>query len=662
MDGISVLREAISTVPIPAAPPRLSRDGATVGLGFLDAALRLNHVRRLTERLTVKQHRIAHRSTEVDISINMLTDTQLEAARMLQALASHSSLSASNEQYSENTLWVPVARLSRTNVGPIEVHDESGRRLPRLTQYETSRLIASGLYRLLRGILASDLRGILASDSDARHADKELGALLFQEHQPRWLIQSAILTVLTEASRPQTAVDATGVQANIDRAISDPHRKKALDLFNTHQHLLADYVQLFDVAVNDYLVVVALDARSDEHQITYESPLYVNKQDRRAAQVWRLVRASRQGYYVSYRTDIPTTLRSYHLVAEADEGVDVSKIFLTTNAHENEVNALANDLRVVAERLAEPRGAADNYGWLRALDLELHTLLYQVSELMRRTRWEASTAGVRAPQRCVDACTKLTAAISEFEKEGQIGQEGNRTLLAHPLVSAEILRRAADEIDDYELRYDISVEAQPTTNRGHVYWRRPPPGPVSSGRTHMRSRMLLRNTAETSKRMVVAYAIVVAGIAYLVACLVAKSWWPYGPSTDDAYSSLMHREAIIALLLLVPGFYYTRLALPVRHSVAGHLRAVPRLVAYLCIASTVGLAAAVAASSVGWITRLAFAMAAAVPVASMLLLVVPAPSQADMPQTLARMDAPQWVTYEEAASTRRLASDAMFSS
>ncbi len=487
MDSLSILREAISTVPIPAAPPRLSRDGATIGLGFLDAALRLNHVRRLTERLTITQHRIAQRTTEVDISINMLTDTQLEAASMLQALASHSS-SSPWADHNETTVWVPVARLSRTNVGPIEVHDESGRRLPRLTQYETSRLIASGMYRLLRGILASH--------PGARDAGTDLGALLFRVHEPRWLIQSAILTVLTEGSRPQTTVDATRLADNIDRANSDPHRKLALDVFTSYQDLLTDYVQLFDVAVNDYLVVVALDARSDEHLLTYESPLYVNKRDRFGARLWRLIRAGRDGYYVSYRTDIPTTLRSYHLVAEAAEGVDVSKIFLTTNAHEKEVKALANDLQVVADRLASHEDGAEGKGFTRALELELETLLYHTSELMRRTRWEASTAGVGAPQKCLTACNELARAGREFEADRQVARQGGRSLLSHRLVSPEKLRKAACEIDDYELRYDIAVEAQPTTNRAHVYWRRPPPGPVSSGRTHIRSRMLLRNTAE----------------------------------------------------------------------------------------------------------------------------------------------------------------------
>ena len=34
-----------------------------------DAALRLDHVRRLTERLTVVAHRSAHRTTEVDVNL-----------------------------------------------------------------------------------------------------------------------------------------------------------------------------------------------------------------------------------------------------------------------------------------------------------------------------------------------------------------------------------------------------------------------------------------------------------------------------------------------------------------------------------------------------------------------------------------------------------------
>ena len=55
-------------------------------------------------------------------------------------------------------MWVPIARILRRTAEPIDVRDSSGQKVPRLTQYETSRLLASGLYRLLRGFNQSSGR------------------------------------------------------------------------------------------------------------------------------------------------------------------------------------------------------------------------------------------------------------------------------------------------------------------------------------------------------------------------------------------------------------------------------------------------------------------------------------------------------------------------
>lgn len=654
MDGISVLREAIATIPVPAAPPRLSMDGASVGLGFLDAALRLNHVRRLTERLTVTQHRLAQRSTEVDISINMLTNTQLQAASTFQTLARHSSFDPMPESQSDATVWVPVARLSRTSVGPVEVHDSSGSRLPRLTQYETSRLIASGLYRLLRGILVSI--------PEARDADSELCKLLFRVHEPRWLLQSAILTVLTEGSKPQTEIETGGYEDRIRDAMADPYRKIALSVIDEYRTVLDDYAQLFDVAINDYIVVVALDGRFDEHLIAYESPLYTNDPGRWTDRVLRLIRASRQGYYVNYRTDIPTTLRSYHLVAEAGDGVDVSRIFLTTNAHEGEVNTLASDLRVVADKLEHQESDPLDEPTARVLELQLEALLLRLAELTRRIRWEASSAKVQPPRKCTAACVQLAQALNDHQIRAHRGWQPGQTLLSQQAISPPNLRAAADEVDKYEFQYDIAVETQPTSSHAHVYWRRPPSGPLSDGSTHIRAGMLLRSTAETSTRLVLIYALGVAWITYLVACFLVRSLWPYGSASDYAYSALASPEAIITILLLVPGFLYTHLSLPSRHSVAGHLRAVPRMVAYLSIASVVTLTADVAAGGAGWVTRLVFILGAAIPLASTLLLVVLGSQPVRMAQTLARLGAPPWVTFEDAGDVGHIAPDVRFSS
>lgn len=141
MDGITSLKEAIRTVPIPGSPPPGSREGAAVGLAFLDMALRQNHIRRLTERLTLVEHRAATRTTEVDIRLSLLDNNQRESSRLFEELTSRSPAIESNKDEDgtgRSSIWVPVTRISRRSVAPIDVVDSSGVKLPRLIQYETS--------------------------------------------------------------------------------------------------------------------------------------------------------------------------------------------------------------------------------------------------------------------------------------------------------------------------------------------------------------------------------------------------------------------------------------------------------------------------------------------------------------------------------------------
>jgi hypothetical protein len=655
MDGTTVLRDALLTLPIPAAPPRLSMDGGAVGLGFLDAALRLSHVRRITERLDISEHRIAKRTTELDISINMLTNTQLAAAKSIQALASHSLIQApSSRNGSGQVLWVPVARLSRANIGQVDVNDSSGRRLPRLTQYETSRLIASGLYRLLRGILASH--------RDALRAEKQLGELLYRVNEPRWLIQSAILTVLTEVSKPGVDGSLDGNPFHLDDAdVTDPYRKMALRLFAENMPILSEFFQLFDVAVNDQIVVVALNPERDDHLLTYELPLYVNDPGKWHERLWHLLRASREGYYVRYITDIPAHLRSYHLVAEAVPGVDITQIMLTTNAHQQEVQALVQDLTDMAQYLDDSGSAPSTSGRGRVIDLEIQVLIRQLAEIIRRCKWQAATAGVSAPQRCVNTCLAMVKRVEEYEASMRLDGHDQLAPLQTRITKAD-LRAAAEELRANSLRDDLAVEKQPVNNRAHVYWRRPPPGRRISGRTQIRVGMVLKNRAETSARTVLIYALAVAGIAYLLACFLTNSLWPFAPSYSHKYAHVLNAEAVITILLLVPGFLYTRLELPGHNTVASHLRTVPRLVAYLCITSTAVLAASVAAGGVGRVTQAVFIAGTFVPIMSTFFLTLLGYHQRSTPLTLARLGAPRWATVEAVGHVRPIVPDVTYTS
>jgi hypothetical protein len=574
VDGMDCLREAITTVPVPGAPPRLSRDGAVAGLAFLDAALRLNHVRRLTERLSFVQHRIARRTTEVDISLNMLDSGQNAAARLFQQLASHNPADHDDMPVNDSSIWVPVARISRRTAEPVDIRDASGKKIPRLTQYETSRLLASGLYRLLRESLTSH--------PASSNPDSELSQVLFKIHEPRWLMQAALLTLFTERNRPEASTSQTPTPGTVDGHVRQ-YRQMALSILDKYAFYLKDYSALLDVALNDHLLVVALDSTNDEHLLTYDSPLYVNERSTLLQGLWRTLRAGGEGYYVQYTASIPSTLRSYHLIFESAPGVDISQIFLSTDADARNVESLEPDLTFLADRFESQRRAPMGDPAKKVLELETQTALRKVAELMRRRRWEASHAGIRLPEQYLPASLGLTKASVAGEATIGPDDQMNNSILNHPNVSPENLRAAATELVSKELLSDLSLERDPLTNRAHAYWRRAPERSVNSRQIKIRAGAILRDATSAGPRDALLYAVVLAATAYLIACLLTHSFWPYTKASEAAFQSIHNTEAVIAVLLLVPGFLYSRLTLPDSHSVSGHLRAVPRFVVRVCI-------------------------------------------------------------------------------
>ncbi|MBN6039254.1 hypothetical protein JYK18_30655 [Amycolatopsis sp. 195334CR] len=608
MDGMASLRHAIETVPIPGAPPRLSHNGAAVGLALLDTALRLNHVRRLTERLTVVEHGTARRSTDVDISLKLLDEGQRQATSNLQDLIGREHGERTVSRPGVTTLWVPIARLPRSSVSPVDVYDGTGEKLPRLTQHETSRLLASGLYRLLRGILASD--------EHAHSPKQDLSAFLFRLHEPRWLIQRALLTLLTERDHPAeefTHPPADGLVAGHGRQCRD----MALRILDGYGHLLAEYAQLLDVAVRDYLLVIALDDNVDEHRLNYETPLYVSDdRPRRFAEYWRRVRASHSGYFARYDTTIPATLRSYHLVVQTAPEVDLTRLYLTTDADGPLAHNLAADLKSLAGReLTAGKTAAG-----KILELQTQTVLRQLADLLRRRKWEASRSGVELPETALPVTHRLAAAATTGEAVRLAGNDVDNALLRHPAVDAENLRTAAEEVTGRELGQDLVVVGNFTDNQAQAYWRRSAGEGGYGEQVRIRAGLVLKDSGEAGPRSVMFYALAVAATAWGLGWLLVGSPLPYGRQATEALGNVGDGQSVITMLLLVPGFLYTRLALPPRRSVAAYLRTLPRTLGQLCIVSPAGLAAAIAAQSRGEVVQVFLTIAVVLPVLTALIL------------------------------------------
>jgi hypothetical protein len=616
VDGISCLQEAIRSVPIPGAPPRLSQDGAAVGLAFLDVALRQNHIRRLTERLTLIEHRAARCTTEVDLSVALLDESQREAGLLYQRLRNRSDpkVRLADERPGDvapidtGLIWVPVSRVSRRSHSPIDVISD-GHKLPRLTQYETSRLMASALYRLLRAILGTH--------PDARERG-DLSDFLFRVDESRWLVQAALVALLTERSRPDTPWDSPVATVGTVKGHGARYRSFALDVLAKYDKTLREYVTLLDVAVNDYLLVVGLDSAQDEHLLAFDTPLHVKDapKDRWFRRPFRLAGGA---YWIDYSTELPAGLRAYHLVAETEPGLQIETMHLASDADDSIVGALSADLRTLAARVEAERTSPTQDSGLKLLEMELQAALRQLSELLRRRRWEASQAGLNLSQSRLPAAMRLAWAASSGEATMTEQGTPRNSLFHHPLVTAANLAAAADEIEREDVRLDLNLENDPANERAHVYWRRDP-SRVLSGRTiRISSSLFIRDSSGSRPSSIIAYVAAVIAISYVLGCLLFASAFPY--TARGGLTNAGNADAIIAVLLLVPGFLYTRLDLPVRHSIAGQLKVLPRFVGYVTILCTAVLAATIAANASPALVRGALALCAVVPAVALLLMV-----------------------------------------
>jgi hypothetical protein len=121
----------------------------------------------------------------------------------------------------------------------------------------------------------------------------------------------------------------------------------------------------------------------------------------------------------------------------------------------------------------------------------------------------------------------------------------------------------------------------------------------------VRSGISISDATQTRLRVATSYVLAVLFVSYLTAALLTDRLFPFVRSAQFALDG--RSDAIVAVLLLVPGFLYSRLDLPPRNSVAARVRMVPRWTAHATMAITILEAAAVAASPSNTVMLLAFA-------------------------------------------------------
>jgi hypothetical protein len=388
------------------------------------------------------------------------------------------------------------------------------------------------------------------------------------------------------------------------------------------------------------VLVVALSDSTDEHLLRYETPLRVEGHASALREFGRRFVASRKGYHVEYEARFPATLRSYHLVTETAQGVDITTMYLSTDADLQLTARLTADLNTIADKWSAYQKQPIGLPTKKIIELQAQAKTRLLADLLRRRDWEANYAGLRLQEELLSASYQLSSVATAGEAVKLPNQDLNNSILDHPRFHEEGLRKASQEIVESQLGRDLSLERDPPANRAHAYWRRPANRLVEEGQIRVTSHMILRDGTAAGPRAIVAYAVAVAGITYVTGCFLTQSLFPYGEELAAVFEGPVHAEALVAVLLLVPGFLYTRLSLPPKHSIVGYLKGITRFIAHVSIFAMALLSAAIAAHAGGWLIRLMFVACTLLPLLSTLLLVG---KLSEPPAVaLARTSAPRW--------------------
>jgi len=616
--SLTDLRALIHALPVPTAPPTFPQKEAALGLALMDLSLRLDHVPRLAEHLTLVDRGHMARSVSVDVDLDAVSRVQRDSL-MVPADAAAGGQGGS--------LWVPVSRYSRRDLAPVIVKESTGEVVPRFTHRDSNRVTAAAFVRLLSMLLDAH--------KDVTAANTVVHKLRHTHQRSRWLIEAAIAELVTAGSpageRLRTTVDharlpqrPTTVPSGRRAADSGEVRDLALAgldaLFpeDDRNGLAVPFAHLLQLASRQFMLIVLLSLDRPRRFLTWDAPLLPAHRPRAPLQhLVRNVLPVNREFVVEYETAIPRSARAYHLTVQVNEEISVRRFLLSSDADDEFVETLSEDLQTLAER-GDALG-----GHRKLLELELQGIASRLAELGHRRlinlasydayladrrgsgnghgspRWPArplTAAEVIEALRRGDCSVDVLAAFC-----GHYAADGLRHLAKSELAGTALGTVAAG-LRDLEVGHDVTTDNDPREHGAHASWRRPSVdlSPQSTEPVRAVAYLALADEApaliESITRMVAGLALVVIGIGSL---LMGGVHWLYSAEVTQG-SVPRQPDAIVAVLLLVPGLLLARLDLPSTNTVLGQLRRFPRSLAVASVAVTTGLAIAVGTVETNW--------------------------------------------------------------
>ena len=603
VDGpaISALHRLMASMPIPSTPPNYRGNAEALGLTLLDMSLRLIHVSRLSEHLRLIDRGHAARSVSVDVDMAKLTHRQRQ---ILAADAPKAPL--------EGGVWVPVSRYGRSDLAPVVVRDSHDGVVPRMTHRETKHATVAGVLRLLDMLIEAHVASVGPSPV------QEL-----QSHQrSRWLIEAAVMQLVDgglEAAPPAPrSVDTVAAPTDEVLKIRTVAREALDDLLKQSRE---PFEQLLDRACREYILVVLLPGKDARAFLRWDAPLIPAKRLDKAGGLRRFLRATlpvNREFAVEYATNLPRAVKSYHLTVEVSEEIHVRRFLLSSNVDDPFVASLDADLVALSQMMPSfhlAPGTGSPSGETKLAELELQSVASRLAELGRRRRVDlesyeryvdaaAHRFGVSVssvpvpkldPRDALQRLTKGECSVTVLSSFADAFADGMYPRLAAQL-PPDGLKKLVDELRPAQVGRDITTDNDPREHGAHAHWRQPTRDltPTSSEPVRAVAYLALADEApaliESITRMVIGLVAVVIGIG----CFLGGglSWlqpWAW-ENADSQLETPRQADAVVAVLLLVPGLMLARLDLPSTNTVLGQLRRSQRAMATLSVCVTTVLA------------------------------------------------------------------------
>jgi hypothetical protein len=588
-DHVTRFLSVLHRTPIPTAPPQHDGYQEALGLNLLALALRLEHIDRMTESLTLADSTNMTRSVSVDIDTNVLTPEQRFALRSDPAGGA-----------ARPAVWLPVSRQSRSDMAPVVVRDAAGNVVPRMPQVETAQALIHGMCKAFRMFLTSDRR------------TEEPGALLHavknNSNRSRWLIEATIAELITGGGRPGSPVPAHAARrrATDSDSIRDKAARAVEELFQPG----SPFLRLLDVASQEYLLVVEVPTFKAQSFLRYDAPVIpARTQNLRARNTFARWASFRHEFTVRYATLIPRAVKSYHVTLEVPPEIQVRRFFMTSDVDSPALRSLVDDMRTVSESYERLAGTP------KLLELELQGIASRLAEFGRRRYRDLETFRAYIEERYATFSGRVPhfptwseaptpeeslrpdrPVVTRLAQFSHLYETDHYRKLADGMITRETLDGLADELVDAQVDKDIHVDNDPRENAGHAYWQRRPfggdPQPVEPVASTVYAALvddppsLASNVAKLLLAvllLVVSFGLVLEPTLFSGVPVLGTLNDHFRPSPVEGDSPISSADAVVTMLLLVPGLLLSRLDIPSNKTVLGQLRLFPRYVAYTSV-------------------------------------------------------------------------------